>query len=359
MRLQEQQDMVSRIQDLESRMVSTRDVVVTDDSPLTVDLGGVEFEPILAGPPGDISVGDVLQALVWKGKAVVFGSNAQPTAIAATVDPGVCQGRLTLATGNPAPDADQTAKSTLYFTPYKGYRVALYNGSAWEEKTFTERSLSLSSLTADKNYDVYLYDNSGTLTLELVAWTSDSARATALATQDGVYVKTGATDRRYLGTIRTTGTTTTEDSREKRFVWNCYNRVRRAMRRLESATSWTYNSTTTRSWNNSTSNRVQFVQGLVEDAVELDFRAMTNTSNGSVHTVGIGVDSTTTNGADVNMYTSNVVGGYHAAHASLRRTIATVGFHYLQLLETGASTGTNTFYGSGLGQSGAVGSCFA
>jgi hypothetical protein len=72
---------------------------------------------------------------------------------------------------------------------------------------FSEVSASLSGLTPNTNYDVLGYNNSGTLALDLVAWTNGTTRATALARQDGVLVKSGATTRRYLGTLRTTGTT--------------------------------------------------------------------------------------------------------------------------------------------------------
>ena len=130
-----------------------------------------------------------------------------------------CNGRLTLTSGTPVTTSDVTAATTLYFTPYKGDQVALYTDSTWTLYTLTERSIAIPA-TTDTNYDVFLYDNSGTLTLELVAWSDGTTRATALATQNGVYVKSGSADRRYLGTIRTTGVSgQCEDSETKRFVW--------------------------------------------------------------------------------------------------------------------------------------------
>jgi hypothetical protein len=58
------------------------------------------------------------------------------------------------------------------------------------------------------NYDIFAYNISGegyALTLEAVKWTTDIARATAVVRQDGVWVKNGAPERRYLGTIRLYG----------------------------------------------------------------------------------------------------------------------------------------------------------
>jgi hypothetical protein len=134
------------------------------------------------------------------------------------------QGRLTLVSGDPAPIADQIGASTIYFTPFEGDIIALYTAGAWELLAFAEISLALASLTSGKNYDVFAYDNAGTLTLVLsAAWSSDSSRTDALALQDGVLVKSADHSRRYLGTIRATGATTTEDSNVKRFVVNMYN----------------------------------------------------------------------------------------------------------------------------------------
>jgi len=143
-------------------------------------------------------------------------------------------GRLTLETGVPVSRADQSAKATLYYTPYKSNLIVLYDGSEWNAVEFAEISLSLAGLTANKNYDVFAYDNSGAVTLEALVWTDepDQTRATALVQQDGVLVKSGAATRRYLGTIRINGTGgQTEDTAKDRFVWNLYNQELRQGRK--------------------------------------------------------------------------------------------------------------------------------
>jgi hypothetical protein len=76
-----------------------------------------------------------------------------------------------------------------------------------------------------------------------------------------VYVKTGATTRRYVGTIRITAVTgQCEDSETKRYVWNMYNRVGRSIYKTDT-TSHTYNSSTVRPWNNDATNKTSFVYG--------------------------------------------------------------------------------------------------
>lgn len=207
-------------------------------------------------------------------------------------------GRLTTESGVAVSTSDRTAQSTLYFTPFRGNQIAVYSGSGWLAVSFSEASLALSSLTSGKNYDVFGYESGGGLTLELsAAWSSDTARTDALALQDGVLVKSGAVTRRYLGTIRTTGTTTTEDSRAKRFVWNAVSRVLRPLFKNSSA-SYTYNSSTTRQMNADTANQVELVAGLQEEVVDLMLTAPIEINVSEWGTISIGENSTTTAATD-------------------------------------------------------------
>lgn len=207
----------------------------------------------------------------------------------------VVRGRLTTETGVAVSISDQTAKSTIYFTPYQGNQIALYTGSAWVVSTFSELSLALSGLTSGKNYDVFVDYNSGTPQLVLsAAWASDTARTDSIALQDGVYVKSGTTTYRLVGTIRTTATTTTEDSAANRFVWNVYNRATRAMRNAtETTDNWSYSSTTWREARGSTTNQLNFVMGLAEDSISATVATFTVGGSGYISSIGIGCNSTT------------------------------------------------------------------
>jgi len=175
----------------------------------------------------------------------------------------VCNGRLTLETGVALSVSDQSAKATLYFTPYKGNLIGLYDGSAgWNIFTFSEISITLAGLTANKNYDVWVYDDGGTMKLEVLVWTNDTTRATALAIQDGIYVKTGATTRRYVGTIRINATGgQCEDTDIQRFVWNFYNQLEKRLF-CQEGSAHVYNGAD-RKWNNSdTNNKLEFISGM-------------------------------------------------------------------------------------------------
>lgn len=110
--------------------------------------------------------------------------------------------RLSLSSTDPMP-ATITGVNTLYLLPYKGNRVAIYDtaNTRWKTMTFSSASVSVAAVTANQTYDVYAYDNSGTLAIELLAWSTNTVRATALVLQDGVHVKSGDTSRRYVGTV--------------------------------------------------------------------------------------------------------------------------------------------------------------
>lgn len=182
----------------------------------------------------------------------------------------LCEGRLTLATGVPVTTTDQTAKTTVYFTPYKGNRISLYDGSSgWDTLEFTEKSVAVPATTTTP-FDVFAYNNGGTVALEALSWSNDTTRATALAYQDGIEVKTGATTRRYLGTCRTTGVSgQTEDSQANRLVWNRYNQVLRMLKKTDSS-SHDYNTAAWRAWNNDATILYSFMVGILEDALNAE-----------------------------------------------------------------------------------------
>src|SRR3990167_11063355 len=293
------------------------------------------------------AVGD---AIVESGE-ITDGEGIQrndTTFISAPLPLNTVEGRLTLTTATPITTADVTGATTVYFTPYKGDRIYLYDGTRWRLYSFSELSLALGTLTNALPYDVFIYDNAGTLTLESLAWTNGTTRATALTTQNGVLVKTGATTRRYLGTFYTTSTTETEDSLLKRFLWNYYHRVKSEMRATEATNSWTHTTATIRQANGAAGNQLACVVGVAEVAVDAFVQASAANTNANIAAyVGIGYDSTTapTTG-QLSAFGNNLVIGYEAGFftASLRHFPA-VGYHYYAWLEYSVATGTTTWLG--------------
>ena len=254
--------------------------------------------------------------------------------------------RLTLTSGTPVTVSDVTGATTLYCTPYKGNRIALYDGSKWVLRTANEFSLALGTLTSGRPYDVFCYDNAGTPTLELTAWTNDSTRATALTRQDGVLVKSGALTRRYLGTFYTTSTTATEDSAAKRYLYNYYHRAKKLFYKTDATASWNYTTGTYRQANASAANQVEFIQGVAEDAVDIAVSALVKNSSASLiqAQVGIGLDSTSAiaTGVIATPTDLGVANAYFTTQAKLT-TVPNAGRHYAAWLEVSVASGTATW----------------
>jgi len=273
------------------------------------------------------------------------GATAPAWASTTTVYNDVVNFRLTLTTVLPVTTADVTAAGTLYCTPYKGKYIDLYDGSStWNRRSSAEFSLVL-TLTSGKPYDIFVYDNSTVPTLEVLVWTNDTTRATGLTLQDGVLVKTGATTRRYVGTLYASGANTTEDSFAKRYLWNYYNRVLRPMANAtETTDSWSYNTATIRQANANAANRLSYVQGVAEDTVWAKIKApFLNSNSGNGVVVGIGVDSTTAfsgiRGREDSQGVSNTAEAEYLGYPG-------IGLHNLNWNEWGsASAGTITWYG--------------
>lgn len=257
-----------------------------------------------------------------------------------------CQGRLTLTTGVPVTTTDVTAAGTLYFTPYLGNRIATYNGSKWSVSSFTEKSIAVPAV-ANQVYDVFIVDS--TLALELVAWTNDTTRATAITTQNGILVKSGATTRRYLGTVRTVTASQLNDSVALRHVWNYYNRVNREMFVVEATATWTYTTATWRQANANTANQLDFVIGVSEDSVDVAVVGRANNTNtGVIIAVQIGVDNTTTPSTSAISYASTTaLANADCGMAAFYKSLPGIGRHYLAWLEFSVATGTTTWNSSG------------
>lgn len=282
--------------------------------------------------------------------AVADGGTGASTAAAAAITlgynyPDMCDFRLTLTSGTPVTTSDVTAAGTLYCAPYKGNRISLYDGSNWNIRSSVEFSLAL-TLTSGKPYDVFCYDNAGVATLEVLVWTNDTTRATALTTQNGVLVKTSAVTRRYLGTLYSSGANITEDSVAKRYLWNYYNRVNRAMRVVEATNEWNYTTAAYQQANASATNQLDYVQGMSEDAVLAEVNGtFRNTNVVNIISVGVGVDSTTANSAQIMTGTQVQVVNIRTATYAKYVGYPGVGRHKLVWLEYSTATGTTTWTG--------------
>lgn len=326
--------------------------------------GTANTNPVVADSAGRVTIylqQGISYKYVVKTSAGVLIRTIDPVAATGTTSvlasaTNTCQGRLTLTSGVPVTTADVTAATTVYYSPYAGNQIVLYDGAAWNLVTFSTLSIALGSDTASLPYDVFGYLSSGALAIERFAWTNITTRATPLTTQDGILVKSGDATRRYLGSYATTGSAgQTEDSFAKRLVWNYYNRVVRPMRVLESTATWSYAVNTYRQANAAAGNQLAFLIGVAE--VEVQAFVAGNVSTSDQVFVAIGADSTSVVATGCTLQGEGTPGGYVGGLSASLRLFPAAGTHFWAWLEKDASASAATWFGSGSGyQSGISGS---
>lgn len=250
--------------------------------------------------------------------------------------------RLYVVSGQPTADAPNV--TTIYYGPYKHPQTSLYDvaNGVWRLYSISERSLSLAGLTNALMHDVFLYDNSGTPTLEAVAWTNNTTRATALVLQDGIYVKSGARDRRYVGSFYTTGAGQTSSNTQIRGVWNMDNRIAQNLQRLETASSWSYTGTTLRYANNNSSNFVAQARGLDIEPVDCSLTVVGTATAAGTISVYLGIDALTTNPARSSSV-GNSGGGFTAGLSTRVSQKLGIGYHTLNWGEVLNATTSTSF----------------
>lgn len=292
------------------------------------------------GGPTTLSIGAVADGEFLKRS----GTSVVGASLSSTQVHTVNGFRLTLTSGTPVTTSDVIGATTIYLSPHSSNEIWTYDSSLWTRHGSAEISKALGTLSAVKPHDVFVYWTGSVLDLEFVIWTDGTTRATDITRQDGVWVKQGTASRRYVGTFYPTSTTQTEDSVSKRFLWNLNGRVLRAMRALETTDSWTYSTASYRSANNSTSNRVEFVRGRLEDVVLAHVFGYFDSTTVGNPLVGVGVDSTTANSAQLFHGLANEAN--HDGQPQARYADTPLqGYHYLQWLERGNGSGTQTWYG--------------
>ena len=280
----------------------------------------------------DSSTGSALNlsgsATVSVVATAAFGNRTEMALQAIT--PG---GRLTTESGVPVSTSDRTAQSTLYYTPYVHNIINLWDGAEWKPITFTEYTLALGTLTSGKPYDVFAYLNAGALALEVLVWTSDLVRATAVTLQDGRYCKSGDKTRLLLGTFYTTSSTETADSKRQRLVGNVYNNVSRGLYYASGAASHSYSSGTRRYWNDTSVSRLEIVHPLGGGVNG----SITSNVTGTAPRVEMSLNGITSGDFFAVVEINGTAGSQNTASAN---TVLVAGFNFIAAVEVSASGGT-------------------
>jgi hypothetical protein len=321
----------------------------------TVNAGGTWYAALVGSP----NLGTVTSVATGTG---LTGGPITNTGTVNVVINDMCTGRLTLTSGLPVTVTDVVAAATLYFTPYSGNYITLYVAGAWVLYSFSELSLSVPAV-ATQVYDVFVYSNAGVPTMYLLAWSSDTSRATPLVLQNGIYVLSGSPQYRYVGTFRTIASGQTEDSIANRFVWNYYNRVQRTMQVLLSG-SFTYALPAIRQANGSTTYQLNLVVGIQEDVILATLFVATFSSATITETwMSIGLDSTTAASSNSRAGTSyQATASQYSFNEAFYQGFVGVGKHSLTWLESAVNSKSYTTGGpvyNAFMQSGISGTVFA
>ena len=311
----------------------------------------------------------------------VSSFNGMTGAIALTVPP---QGRLTLTTAVPVLVADVTAATTVYYAPYIGRYVPIYDGSAAFvltdiggelSQTLADNTKSPAATAADNNYDYFIWNDAGTVRCTRgPAWTNATTRGTGAGTTEinrtlGVFtnavaITNGPAANRgtYVGTIRTNASNQVDmmfapaaaagGTANRLYLWNAYNRVNVVAINNDSDDSWNYTTAAYRAKNNSgaagVGNAITVVVGLAEDGLTATATmASANASASVARYAAFGYDSSTVKSAgSINGFNSGpaTAGDFAMLSTSLIVTPA-VGQHFFVAMEYSVNSGTTVWYG--------------
>lgn len=143
---------------------------------------------------------------------------------------GVC-GRLSASPTQAYWSADVTGAG-VYFHPYQGNVVELYDGQRWQSYAFDDPVQYIVTASSHTCIDIFAYATADDeVALEGVEWTTHQGRAVNLDYQDAVLVKAGDPTRRYIGTIQVNAATgdKLQDLEALLGVWNYYHRLPRVL----------------------------------------------------------------------------------------------------------------------------------
>jgi hypothetical protein len=278
------------------------------------------------------------------------------------------QGRLTLQSGVPVMTATQSSKATLYYTPYVGNQIPLYDGAGMVPTAFSELSIATTDTTknpaaigASKVNDWFVWNDGGTLRLTHGPdWTNDTTRSagTALSMVNGILLNAvaitngpAASRGTYVGTTRSNGSSQLDfilggsssgGTAAAISLWNMYNRRPALAFVQDSTVSWAYTSATWRAANNSTGNRISFICGLAEDGIAASYASLAFSTSSAVQVgISIGLDATNAIAANATSFTTYFSAGSNnqISCAATYSGYPGLGFHYLQAIESGGTNG--------------------
>lgn len=290
----------------------------------------------------------------------------------------VPQGRLTLTTAVPVLVSTVTAATTIYYSPYSGNLVPIYNGTVFTPTVFTELSQTTTDNTKspaavgnNSNYDLFVWSDGGTMRCTRgPAWTSDTGRGTGAGTTQltrvlGILLNTvditngpAASRGTYVGTVRSNGSAQIDmifgdgtgaagGQSSVQGLWNMYNRRATVILNFDNTNSWTWTTATLQIKNANSANRIGFLTGFQEDRIAARHVQTASNSTALVFQ-GSSIGLNSESAYDVRGSTCNgrsPSNGASFTNIATLDIVAPLGYNYVAPLETSTASGTSTWYG--------------
>ena len=318
------------------------------------------------GPP--LTVGQVSNGYTWDGEKWALSSATVPGSAAGIVTPP--QGRITLTSGAAVMAASVAGASTVYFTPYGGNLMPIYDGANMLMTAFaelsqltTDTSKSPAAVAASKIYDLFVWNDGGTIRCTRgPAWANATARGYTFTLRNGIALNTSpigngpaALRGTWVGTIASNAASTIDwiygaagaNGVAGVFnVWNAFNRVGVSSTVIDNSASYTYTPNTIRQAHGSPAMQISFVTGAQEDAVSASYQCyiFNLAASAAYGKCGLGFDSLT-------VYASNAF-NFGSGTGSIPLAVGTwnaaAGTHVLSALESGDGANANNFNQNGV-----------
>lgn len=288
------------------------------------------------------------------------------------------QGRLTLTSATPYMTAGVSTTSSIFYTPYLGNAIPIWNGSTFVQTAFSQLTMTLTAGAhpAGTFYDIFVYLNAGVVSIGTgPAWTNTTTRSAAITQTGaaGIWTNTAtislvnngvttagvaANQATYVGSVwaGNNGNTTMQFKPAAGStgigatgigatlgLWNAYNRLKYVAQMKDVTVSWTNASATwTRANGATTSCTCGWIDGLGQSLVLAEYIQSIGDAAGSDGQIGVTFDSNTNTPA-------GLTGDYLSAgsmHGTVTGgdTLVSLGQHFVNAMER-AAAGTATFYG--------------
>jgi hypothetical protein len=280
--------------------------------------------------------------------------------------------RCSVSSGIPNPTSDVTAATSVYVMEYVGGNFPLWNGSAFVSTALGgEKTAALSATyqTATNIYDVYLFNDGGTLRAGFgVAWTSATSRGTGAGTaeletvngvdvnKNSMTVRSGSSSytvaARYgtlVGTIAPSTSGQVQWTKLRRELANRYNRMDVGLYTCPgysngaSASSYTIAASPSQYYevNGGIDSRVYFPL-CVPTHVKAVAQCLCTPASGGYGIVAVGIDTITN--PTCNAWSAQSTTSQMTCNDDNEGLPMSIGNHYVSLLGAASAAGNATFY---------------